>query len=571
MKENNYRELRLKSGHSILGYIKQFSSTEKAVFGIFVVGLIFTAVSMAYNINNIFLTSVPAKGGELREGVVGLPRTISPVLAVTEVDKDLTSLIYSGLMRYKHGELVPDLAESYSISEDGLVYTFKLKKDLHFQDGVELTSEDVAFTIQKIQDPSLKSIRRADWADVTVKVISSNEISFTLKKPYSPFLSNTTVGIIPKHIWSNVSNDQFIFSQFNIEPIGAGPYKLQSIERDSGGIPTVYELNTWNKYHGQEPYITEIYFLFFSNEEKALDALDSGTIDSLSAISPGPAAKLSTDTAQPYTIKSTVLPRIFGVFFNQNRNALLADKNIRQALDMAINRQQIIDSVLSGYGSPIYSPILSNHGTYDPAKAMQILEKNNWKKDANGVYVKKSGKNSTTTLAFELYTSDSTDLKSAAEIIKEQLEKFGVLVTIKTFPSNDLYQNVIRTREYDALLFGEQLGKDRDLYAFWHSSQRNSPGLNVSVYANSKADKILEEIRTISSSTIRQIKYTELDQIIRADMPAIFLYSPEFIYAIPRSLKGFEINSMSNPTDRWNDIDNWYLETEKIWKIFTYL
>ncbi len=537
---------------------------------------------MAIRISDQFMVEVPTHGGALNEGVVGLPRTINPVLAVTDVDRDLSTLIYAGLMKYKDGQLTADIAESYSISDDGLTYDFKLRPNVNFQDGSALTADDIEFTIQKIQDPALKSPRRADWTNVTVKKISTREIQFILKQPYSPFLINTTLGILPKHIWGAVSDDQFIFSQFNIEPIGAGPYKAQSIVRDSGGIPTQYILGTWGGYFNKEPFVKKIVFHFFADEEKALSALDTSGVDSLSAVSPAAAKRLASDSAQPYRVIQSPLPRIFGVFLNQNQQTIFADKNIRQALNIAIPRKTLVSSILNGYGIAIDSPLpvgilntALNATTSvevsmdaDPASARALIEKSGWKRGVNGIYIKKAAKTATTTLAFELDTSDAPDLQQTAEAIKNACASIGIQVTVKVFESSDLYQNIIRTRKYDALLFGEQIGKDRDLYAFWHSSQRNAPGLNVSMYANSKVDKILEDIRSTNDDKARMADYAALDQQISADLPAIFIYSPDFIYVIPKSLKGISLGSVTVPADRWGSVDNWYIATEKVWKYF---
>ncbi len=531
---------------------------------------------MTAKINGHFLNEVPGNGGNIREGLVGLPRTINPVLAITDVDRDMSALVYSGLMKYSDGDLMPDLAEKYAVSADGLTYSFTLKNSLTFQDGSPLTTDDVAFTIQKIQDPALKSPRRADWANVGVKIISATQIQFILKQAYSPFLNNTTLGIIPKHIWNSVSDDQFIFSKYNSEPIGSGPYKVSSIARDNGNIPTAYHMTTWRGYYGTTPHLGAITFTFFADEEKALSALDTGNIDSLAAVSSTAATKLASDSAQAYAVLSAPLPRIFGVFFNQSQNPVLADKNVRQALDMSIDRTAIIKKVLSGYGSPIHSPLpigmgatLQDASHPDIAGAQTLLEKNGWKKDpTSGIYQKK-GTKSSLSLSITINTADTPDLKQAAELVKNDWKKLGADVNVKVFEPGDLYQNVIRTRKYEALLFGELVGKDRDVYAFWHSSQRNSPGLNIALYANSKADKLLDEIRSESNDAVRTGKYTELSKLITADIPAIFLYSPDFIYVVPKALHGAELGNITVSSDRWNSIGNWYVITEKVWKIFS--
>ena len=577
------KEFRFKSGSKILSLISRFSATEKAAFGLLSIALITSAFVMVVRVSDIFKIEVPARGGELREGVIGLPRTINPILAITDVDRDLSSLVYSGLMRYDGGSVVPDLAKSYTVSKDGLIYDFKLRDDIKFHDGTTLTADDVEFTVKKLQDPVLKSPRRADWVNVTVRKISQNEIQFVLKQAYSPFIINTTVGIIPKHIWEKVTNDQFIFSQYNLQPIGSGPYRYDSTTYDSEGIPTTYKLKSSSNYYNKKPYITNLTFHLFADLDKALSAIDTGIVDSLSSVPAVIASKLATNSAEAYTIIKSPLPRIFGVFLNQTQSAVLADKTVRQALSVAVDRNAVINDVLFGYGEPLDGPLptwfkdsatssISEKGKIGSSSldyARYLLEKNGWKKGNDGLYFKKSAKSATTTISFSLYTADSEDLKQTAQFLKNTWSKLGADVQMKTFNSSDLYQNVIKTRKYDALLFGEQVGKDRDLYAFWHSSQRNSPGLNISMYANSKIDKILENMRSTNDEMERQKDYVDLDQQIRADMPAIFLYSPSFTYVIPKRLKGVKLDSISVSSDRWNNINNWYLETEKIWKIFT--
>ena len=585
MIEKPHTEFRFKRGDHILNYLTRFSATEKAIFGVLVIIACISALLLAERASGLFMSEIPTIGGELREGEIGLPRAINPIISVSDTDRDISALVYSGLTKYINGSFAPDLATSWTVSNDGLTYDFMLDPRAVFQDKKPVTADDIAFTIEKIQDPVLKSPRQADWANVTVKVVSPTEVQFILKQPYSGFIANTTIGIIPKHIWQSVSDDQFIFSQYNIQPIGSGQYQVTSIDHDSGGIPTTYNLSLWNGYHGAyHAFIKNISFSFYSNQDDALLALNNGTIDSLPSIDPSAAAKLASNTAQGYTILTAPLPRVFGVFFNQNQSAVLADPVVRSALNLATDRNAIINQVLYGYGVPDYGPIppqlLTDIGTHssntatsdsaDIASAQALLEKNGWKKNSDGIYEKKStkAKTASTTLSFSIDTADSPDLVATAKLLKQQWNAMGAQVDIQVFDASDLYQNSIRTRKYDALLFGEQIGKDRDLYAFWHSSQRNAPGLNVAMYTNSKVDGILSEIRSTTSATTTSADYTKLDQLVSADMPAIFLYSPDFIYAIPKTVQNIHIGSLATPADHWNTVANWYIETERVLNIF---
>jgi peptide/nickel transport system substrate-binding protein len=586
------KELRIKGGEKVLALIRTFSSTEKLLFGVLVVVLIVSAAILVKQTNQLFLVSVPTQGDQLTEGVIGLPRLVNPVLAFSDVDKDLSALIYSGLMKYDNGVLVPDLAQSYTVSPDALTYTFTLKDNLHFQDGTPVTADDVAFTISKIQDSSLKSPLRANWSNITIKEISSNQIQFILKQPYSPFLANTTVGILPKHIWDTVSTDQFIFSEYNIEPIGTGPYKLTSITRDSGGIPTTYVLTPWSGYSGGEAFISKINIAFYADEKTAVDAYDSGLIDSIASPSPADASDIASSTKISHII-TLPLPRIFGVFFNQSQAPILADKAVRQALNMVVDRNQIIKEVLSGYGTPVNGPIppglitvtamstaaaasttpstmssMSTSSAVTAAKA--ILVKDGWVLGSDGIFQKKAktAGAATTTLAFSISTADSPDLIATAQILKEQWAAIGVQVSIKVFQASDFNQNVIEARNYDSILFGESIGNSVDLYAFWHSSQRTPPGLNIAMYVNSQTDKLLESARSELDTAQEMADYANFAAIVQNDIPAVFLYSPDFIYVVPNKVHGLTISAVAVPENRWSDVSTWYIDTDSVWRFF---
>lgn len=579
---NHEKELRIKSGDKLLALIKRFSPTEKLLFSLLVIVFIVSATLLVKGVNELFLVSVPTNGGSLTEGVVGLPRLINPVLAFSDTDKDLSALIYAGLMKNDNGTIVPDLAQSYTVSSDALTYTFTLKNNLHFQDGSPLTADDILFTINKIQDGSLKSPLRANWANITVKEVAANQIQFILKQPYAPFLANTTVGILPKHIWNNVSTDQFIFSQYNIEPIGAGPYKLATIVRDSGGIPTTYTLTPWTGYPARTAFISQINISFFSDEKSAVEAFNSGLIESIATISPSDAVDIASSTKTAHIVTSP-LPRIFGVFFNQNHAPVLADKTVRQALNMATDRDVVIKEVLGGYGTAITSPLPSgfmtalststtstaptaDHAT-NIAAARALLIKNGWALNNKNIFEKKT-KTGTTTLAFSISTPNSPDLTATANILKQQWAAIGASVSIKVFELSDFNQNVIETRGYDAILFGESISNGVDLYAFWHSSQRNAPGLNIAMYVNSQTDKLLEAARAETDIHQQLTDYAAFSNAIQNDVPAVFLYSPDFIYVIPDKLHGVQIGSVTSPANRWNGVKDWYTDTENIWKFF---
>jgi len=557
--------------------IRSFSPREKIIFLLLASIFFASAFGMLFKVSPLFMVEIPKRGGHITEGVIGAPRFINPLLAISDADRDLTQLIYSGLLRARaDGGLVPDLAETFSVSDDGLVYTFTLKEGVTWHDGNPITSDDVLFTIARVKESSLKSPKRASWEGVTVTERDEYTIEFTLEQPYSPFLENATLGILPKHIWEDVSSEQFGFSTFNIEPVGSGPYKMKTIKRDSSGIPTYYDLTSFKDSALQEVYINKITIRFYANEEELLKALNRGEIESVNAIAPERARVFGE---KGYRIIKYTLPRIFGVFFNQNQNTIFTDEAVREALNVAVDGENIVDEVLYGYGTTLYGPLPPGSLGFTKQKreefvdspkerAEEILETAGWKKDEESGIRQKKTKKETQELTFSLSTSDAQDLKRTAEILKVLWEELGAEVEVKIFKSGDLNQNVIRPRTYDALFFGEIIGRESDPFAFWHSSQRNDPGLNIALYTNITTDKLLEEGREISDTEKRTKIYQQFQDEVIKDMPFVPVYSPDFIYIIPDTIKGIEVGTITVPSERFLDVHNWHIETARVWKVF---
>lgn len=565
------REWKIPYSDKAMRVIKEFSLTEKTIFFVFTIIFIVSGLSLLYQVNKMFLIEVPDYGGSLTEGVMGSPRFINPLLASSDIDKDVTALVYSGLLKAdSHGNLSEDLAESYKISDDGLIYTFKIKSGAIFHDGKKVTADDLVFTIEKAQDSELKSPREANWAGVKVQKIDDETVSFTLKQPFTSFIQNTTLGILPKHIWSKASIEEFPFSQFNTKPVGTGPYKIDYITYTSSGLPSEYHLVSFSNYTLGKPFINKIVIKSYQNEKDLTDAYKNGDIESLHSVSPKslPALKVASDE-----IILSPLPRIFGVFFNQNVAPVFVNKEVRQALNMATDKNAIIENVLGGYGQVIDSPIPAKEFTQNVSTtsnidaARNLLTKAGWKLNDNGVF-QKTSKKETVTLSFSISTGNAPELKETAYLLQKQWQSLGAKVEVKIFEIGDLNQNIIKPRKYDSLLFGEVVGRDSDLYPFWHSSQRNSPGLNIALYTNLKADKLLENIRETGDPNLKQSYFNSFNKEITNDSPAVFTYSPYFIYIVPKKVKNVSLGQITSPGERFADVSKWYIETNNVWKIF---
>jgi peptide/nickel transport system substrate-binding protein len=333
-----------------------FTLSESLAFFIAIIIFAIATLGIVYKVNESFMVEVPQNGGTHIEGFVGAPRSIHPLFAVTDTDKDLVSLIYSGLMRATtDGSFTPDLAESYTISEDGKTYTFKIREDATFHDGYSVTADDIAYTINTAQNPEFKSTKRTLWENVAVTVMGPKEIQFTLNQPYGGFLANTTLGIIPKHLWSGVSAEEMGFSNLNTRPVGSGPYKFYSVVLNESGLPTSMKLKTFGNFALGKSHITTFIANFYPNEKDRLDALDVGDIKAAGGISEDTASKLSLK--KDVQILTSPLNRIFGVFLNQNNAPVLAHKELRIALSQATDREALVQSIFAGFGTTLNSPV----------------------------------------------------------------------------------------------------------------------------------------------------------------------------------------------------------------------
>ncbi|KKW13572.1 MAG: Extracellular solute-binding protein family 5 [Parcubacteria group bacterium GW2011_GWA2_50_10b] len=558
--------------------LRSFTMAEKTVFYFCAALFLFSGFILIWKASDAFMVEVPIQGGTLSEGVVGNPRFINPVLALSEADKNLSSLIYSGLIRLTpDGSVENDLAESLAISENRLIYTVAVKPGARFHDGTAVTADDVIFTIQKIVDPGIKSPKRGNWDAVSVEKVDESTVAFKLKKPYAPFIYNLTIGILPKNIWKNVSDDEFSFSQFNTLPIGSGPYEVERVERNSGGIPDYYQLVPFKDASGKEAYIKNMIFRFYPSEEALINAYNDREIDAVGGISPERIADFDT---RGVSIIHSPLPRIFAVFFNQSHSKVLLNKEVRQALELSTPKEEIIAKVLKGYGAAIDGPMPAgiyswsadrkNDSDFEErlTQAKEILAKAGWKlNEQTGVLEKKSG-SATIPLSFSISTGDAPELRQVADELVAAWRKLGAQVLVSVSETGDLNQNVIRPRQFDALLFGEVVGRDADLYPFWHSSQRNDPGLNIALYANARADKFLEEARSGKDEETIEKNYRAFQGEIASDVPAVFLYTPSFLYLVPEKVKAVALGPLSVSQDRFLGIRDWYIETDKVWKIF---
>lgn len=516
---------------------------------------------------------MPAQGGVYVEALAESPHNFNPVLSTNDADRDITRLIFSSLFKYnERGELSPDLASSYSTSKDGKTYTIKLKEGVVWHDGEPFSSEDVIFTVNAVQNPEYASTLRNSWQGIKAEAADKNTVILTLKTPYGAFAQNLAfLGILPKHIWKAVVPLNFPLAEFNLKPVGTGPYKFSKLQKDSLGRIISVNLSANPNYFAGVPNIKSMILKFYLSEEEAVSAFNRKEVDGLLLQTAQNKNQIrGLLNAQLFSLPSL---RVYGLFLN-TEGKLLGAEYIRKAISYAINREEILNKVFSDDGKiaigpipptlPGSSPDLAGY-YFDPKKTVEILEKNKWVKNDEGIYEKKIGKDKELSpLKISIITAKSIQL--AATMIRDYLKNVGILSELKIMSLGELQQNYLKTKNYDAILIGESYTGAADPYVFWHGAAIKDPGLNLSLYNNRKVNKILEDARLVSDPVKRASKLEEFQKLALDDAPAVFLYSPDYIYVVKNNIKNINLKQLSVPSARFSKINEWYIETERVLK-----
>lgn len=519
----------------------------------------------------------PAVGGEISEAVVGTPRSLNPILSVTnDVDNDLTRLLFSRLFTVDgSGRVVPDLVDRFEISGDQKTYTFTMRDNARWHDGEPLTADDVLFTFALIQDPAWKSPLLPLLKDVKFEKTDDRTVTLTLAEPYAQFLSRLNFGILPRHVWKDVQPQDAAMAEASLKPVGSGPFKYADMRRDKRGFVLTYVIERNADYYKEAPYLERIAFHFYPDYGTALEALRKRQVQSLSFVPRDMRAELSgLSHVLPVSLE---LPQVTAVFFNTRNNDALKEKDVRRALTMAIDKVRILFDVLGGDGHPLDRPPIPGMSATSSSpvpfridEAGALLDNLGWKIDPDDGLrkkdVDKDPKTDPMTLTVALTTVDQPENLNVASIIRNGWAALGVEATVNAVPASEIHRTVIKPREYEALLYGQLMGTDPDLYPFWHSSQVQDPGLNLAMFANTAADRALEEARRTADPAARKDAYRAFLGVLAEEIPAAFLYSPSYTYPMPAELHGFSGTRVASPSDRFATVTGWYLETSRNWK-----
>ena len=594
---------------------------------------------------------VPAKGGSYTEGLLGNPRFLNPVYSQrSEVDGDLTEILYAGIMTYgENNKPTPELAKSIE-TEDYRSFEVTLKDDIYWSDGEKITTDDIIFTVEKVQNRSIQSPLMVSWEGVRAEKESEREMRFILESPSPLFMEKLTLKPIPKHIWKEVEVDDFQFSEYNLDPVTSGPYKVEEVtEEDRVESITLSR----NPHYFEDVYIDNLNFLFFRSEEQLISSADD--LDGFGLPS------IKNDINSSFTAYNYQLPRYFGIFFNLSEY----NKNQRIGLRKATDKEAIINSLsaVERVSSPIIpefygfnNPEISYEN--NPEKALSIFEEEGYKledgklqtviqeetefefterlsEDDQGEEVRRlqeclidltdeydifpdgevtgyfdestkeavnkfqttfredildphGFQNPTGMVAgstqdklnefcgglipeekeqfeIEITTINHPLLLQVVEEIESQWADIGVKVNLKEVDHQTIQKEIIEDKNFDSFLFGVSMEAIPDPFRWWHSLQTESPGLNFTGFESEEADDYLSTAVTSIDEDERTEALEKFQEKILEEKPAIFLYSPYYIYMTSDEVKGLNEGKIINSSQRFKDINNWYINTKRQW------
>jgi peptide/nickel transport system substrate-binding protein len=513
-----------------------------------------------------------APGGIYTEALIGSMGRLNPMLDWNnQADRDVNRLIFSGLIKFdSRGLPQPDLAESWGVSADGMIYNFTLRPTARWHDGQPVTSDDVLYTIEVIK--SAGSLFPQDikdlWSQIEVKRLDDRTFQFKLPEPFAPFLDYATFGVLPKHILESVPADQLPTAEFNLNPIGTGPYVFDSLQTGGGQITGVV-LKANPDYYMGPPFIEQVVFRYYPNSATALDAYQQGEVLGISHLTEDVLeAALQEQALSVYTSR---LPQMGLVFLNLNNPTVgfLQNAGVRRALMLGINRNIIVSHILKGQAIVADGPILPGSWAfydeiekigYDPDAAIQLLNKEGFVLGAGSSTRSKDGQ----PLAFTMVHPDDELHTQIAQAIQADWALIGVQVNLQPVAYDSLVNDYLTPRQYEAALADLNTSRtpDPDPYLFWHQSEATG-GQNYSQWDNRTASEFLETARTAADFAERTRLYRNFQVVFMKDLPSLPLYYPVYSYGVDAQVQGVQVAPMYDVSDRLALIAEWYLVTRR--------
>lgn len=482
----------------------------------------------------------PEYGDTFIEASIGDASTLLPVLASDSASSDISGLVYNGLVRYdKDLKIEGELAESWEISADNLKITFKLRQDVKWHDGTPFTAADVLFNYQLYTDPETPTAYAEAFKQVEeVEVVDPYTFRVEYAKPYAPALISWGMPVHPKHL---LEGQDVTKSPLARKPVGTGPFKLVDWQ---AGEKIVLEANP--DYFEGRPYLKRVVYRIIPDQSTQFLELQTGSLDFM-GLSPLQFDR-QTETLAFKRLYNKFRYLSFGyTYLGYNlKRPLFQDKRVRQALSFAINKKEIVDGVLIGYGAAatgpykpdtwVYHPGVPRYD-YNPEKAGELLAEAGWvDADGDGI-LEKDGER----LAFTIVTNQGNDLRAkTGEIIQRRFRQVGADVQLRVIEWATFLKEFINPGNFDATILGWTGGPEPDQYNIWHSSKTGPRQLNFIGFKNAEVDQLLEDGRRVFDPEKRKAYYARFQEILAEEQPYTFLYVSEALPAVSKRFRGVE-------------------------------
>ncbi len=494
----------------------------------------------------------PEYGGKLILASIGEPSNLIPILAADSASHEVAGFLYTSLIKYdKDYNIVPLAAKSYEVLEDGRLFRFELREDVYWQDGVQLTADDVYFTYKLTIDPKTPTPYAADCLLVK-EFKQTGKFSFEVRyeKPYARAIITWMMAILPKHI---LEHEDITKTAFARSPVGAGPFKLKEWKT---GSRLVLEANE-NYFEGR-PYLDSLIYRIIPDVTTIFLEAKAGKVDYLGLTTQQYLLQTKGREWDEVWNKYKYIANGYTYIGFNLKHPFFADRRVRQALSYASDRDTVIKGALLGLGEKtagpykpgtwVYNTALSPY-PYDPQKALELFAQAGWTRGKDG-YLQKDGRRFSFTV---LVNQGNKERETVLLILQEQWKKLGIDIKIRTVEWATFINEFVLKGQYDAVILAWNILEDPDIYDVWHSSAIRQNGLNFVHFRNAEADVLLEKGRSTADRTERKAYYDRLQEILHEEQPYLFLYVP---YALPMVQKRFQgvepaISGITHNTEKW--------------------
>jgi peptide/nickel transport system substrate-binding protein len=504
----------------------------------------------------------PARGGTAVEALVGVAGQLNPLFESVDTTRDVDSVIYQGLTTVDAQQnVVGVLATDWTVSPDHLTYTFNIRGGVRWADGQPFSADDVLFTYHVLQDQEYQQPGADFWRQVGIASGGPGKVVFTLKAPSASFPLALRMGIIAKHVFAGMAPAQIAASPFSsVQAIGTGPFKVAAISSLAINLDR-------NPYADPQPYLDHLVMRTYSAPQAAIRAVLSGAADLVGGLEPEEVATLQGRTDVSVQEVRTFIDAFVSFNAGGDGTPYFADPRVRRALVQAVDRQRIINDVLAGRGDPDPSPIptadwafsaaAASLHPYDPIAAAKALDAAGWTQAPGAKLRAKAG------MPFKvvMVVAESYPNSQIADAVARQLMNIGVEVDVKAVAASSLVQDHLIGRQYQMALVAFDVGPDPDQYSLWHSGADRG-ALNFGYSRGwGLIDKDLEDGRAATDPHARLAAYIDFQMLMADAAPAIFIYSPHYDYAVSQRVHGVHLNNVIEPTDRFQHVTDWYVNT----------